>query len=131
MLYMALKPVNATALVGNQTWAKCLHCYVINHRGNVAHFCLSAYFLTNKARNRKKLTAMAGNRTQVNCLEGSYAHHYTTITGKTKYSLQIMQHIWALRLKINAKGSIGEDRWLPVPNEIIQKCSCRHIRDLV
>ncbi len=22
---------------------------------------------------------MAGNRTQVNCLEGSYAHHYTTI----------------------------------------------------
>ena len=23
--------------------------------------------------------AMAGNRTRVNCLEGSYAHHYTTI----------------------------------------------------
>ena len=22
---------------------------------------------------------MAGNRTQANCLEGSYAHHYTTI----------------------------------------------------
>ena len=22
---------------------------------------------------------MAGNRTQVNCLEGSYAYHYTTI----------------------------------------------------
>ena len=22
--------------------------------------------------------ALAGNRTQVNCLEGSYAHHYTT-----------------------------------------------------
>ena len=22
--------------------------------------------------------AMAGNRTRVNCLEGSYAHHYTT-----------------------------------------------------
>ena len=22
---------------------------------------------------------MAGNRTRVNCLEGSYAHHYTTI----------------------------------------------------
>ena len=25
--------------------------------------------------------AMAGNRTRVNCLEGSYAHHYTTIAG--------------------------------------------------
>ena len=25
------------------------------------------------------LIAMAGNRTRVNCLEGSYAHHYTTI----------------------------------------------------
>ena len=23
-------------------------------------------------------TASAGNRTRVNCLEGSYAHHYTT-----------------------------------------------------
>ena len=26
-----------------------------------------------------KTIAMAGNRTRVNCLEGSYAHHYTTI----------------------------------------------------
>ena len=23
-------------------------------------------------------SALAGNRTRVNCLEGSYAHHYTT-----------------------------------------------------
>ena len=30
-----------------------------------------------------KITAMAGNRTQVNCLEGSYAYHYTTIATKT------------------------------------------------
>ena len=29
-----------------------------------------------------KITAMAGNRTQVNCLEGSYAYHYTTIATK-------------------------------------------------
>ena len=27
----------------------------------------------------QKRAAMAGNRTRVNCLEGSYAHHYTTI----------------------------------------------------
>ena len=26
----------------------------------------------------KKDNASAGNRTRVNCLEGSYAHHYTT-----------------------------------------------------
>ena len=26
----------------------------------------------------KKEIASAGNRTRVNCLEGSYAHHYTT-----------------------------------------------------
>ena len=25
---------------------------------------------------------MAGNRTRVNCLEGSYAHHYTTIAAQ-------------------------------------------------
>ena len=27
---------------------------------------------------QKKIIASAGNRTRVNCLEGSYAHHYTT-----------------------------------------------------
>ena len=27
---------------------------------------------------KKKVNASAGNRTRVNCLEGSYAHHYTT-----------------------------------------------------
>ena len=26
----------------------------------------------------KMKLALAGNRTRVNCLEGSYAHHYTT-----------------------------------------------------
>ena len=26
-----------------------------------------------------KFIAMAGNRTRINCLEGNYAHHYTTI----------------------------------------------------
>ena len=28
---------------------------------------------------REKKSAMAGNRTRINCLEGNYAHHYTTI----------------------------------------------------
>ena len=31
----------------------------------------------NDYRERKK-TASAGNRTRINCLEGSYADHYTT-----------------------------------------------------
>lgn len=30
---------------------------------------------------RAKGNALAGNRTRVNCLEGSYAHHYTTNAG--------------------------------------------------
>ena len=29
--------------------------------------------------------ALAGNRTRVNCLEGSYAHHYTTNALIVKY----------------------------------------------
>ena len=32
-----------------------------------------------------KQFAMAGNRTRVNCLEGSYAHHYTTIARFRSY----------------------------------------------
>ena len=29
-------------------------------------------------RRKGRVRALAGNRTRVNCLEGSYAHHYTT-----------------------------------------------------
>ena len=31
-----------------------------------------------KRKDEKNIRALAGNRTRVNCLEGSYAHHYTT-----------------------------------------------------
>ncbi len=31
-----------------------------------------------------KSPAMSGNRTRVNCLEGSYAHHYTNIAQMRK-----------------------------------------------
>ena len=42
--------------------------------------CLSGYKPSNSSLSlRGKETAMAGNRTRVNCLEGSYAYHYTTI----------------------------------------------------
>ena len=30
---------------------------------------------------------MAGNRTRINCLEGNYAHHYTTIAPAQKPQL--------------------------------------------
>ena len=32
----------------------------------------------NQTKKEDKICALAGNRTRVNCLEGSYAHHYTT-----------------------------------------------------
>ena len=35
----------------------------------------------------KKKSAMAGNRTRINCLEGNYAHHYTTIARSAKHLL--------------------------------------------
>ena len=36
----------------------------------------------------KKSYAMSGNRTRVNCLEGSYAHHYTNIACCVKMRLR-------------------------------------------
>ena len=38
-----------------------------------------------------KITAMAENRTQVNCLEGSYAYHYTTIATKPENQVNRMK----------------------------------------
>lgn len=41
--------------------------------------------------------ALAGNRTRVNCLEGSYAHHYTTnarlLDATATISIQLVSHI--------------------------------------
>ena len=37
--------------------------------------------------NIEKKSASAGNRTRVNCLEGSYAHHYTTDASPLDLSL--------------------------------------------
>ena len=36
---------------------------------------------------------MAGNRTRVNCLEGSYAHHYTTIAPLRDQMLLTEQYV--------------------------------------
>ena len=43
---------------------------------------LMQYWVQEVHMNLKTCSAMAGNRTRVNCLEGSYAHHYTTIAWK-------------------------------------------------
>ena len=51
-----------------------------------------------------KGNALAGNRTRVNCLEGSYAHHYTTNAGGFDVGLcgqqECSQHIsnWQVKL---------------------------------
>ena len=36
----------------------------------------------------KKFHAMAGNRTRINCLEGNYADHYTTIAVEGVWSVK-------------------------------------------
>ena len=44
------------------------------------------FFLLRAAGNRKNI-ASAGNRTRINCLEGSYADHYTTDASCGKWQL--------------------------------------------
>ena len=44
---------------------------------NEKKFCQKQTIQFN-VKEKKKKVALAGNRTRVNCLEGSYAHHYTT-----------------------------------------------------
>ena len=41
-----------------------------------------------------KKFALAGNRTRVNCLEGSYAHHYTTNASTTQSSCKTSWFSW-------------------------------------
>ena len=49
-------------------------------RGFESHFWHTFVFLwlTKNDKKWKKLSASAGNRTPINCLEGNYANHYTT-----------------------------------------------------
>ena len=44
--------------------------------------CSPAFFAPWGYEKKKKNTASAGNRTRINCLEGSYADHYTTDADK-------------------------------------------------
>ena len=58
---------------------------------------------------------MAGNRTRVNCLEGSYAHHYTTDASESSrhfkwLQLKLWQRlVWSLHcIKFRAEDSVAQ-----------------------
>ena len=60
-------------------------CFLAHVFIEIATFCLKCLIITmnwfvrkRKRKDEKEISALAGNRTRVNCLEGSYAHHYTT-----------------------------------------------------
>ena len=64
-----------------------------------------------KKKRRKRYFALAGNRTRVNCLEGSYAHHYTTnasmrVTGKFLINEYILRITW-IGLRNSEEQSAG------------------------
>ena len=47
--------------------------------------------MTSASAGNRKNIASAGNRTRINCLEGSYADHYTT-DALMRYSMKFSQH---------------------------------------
>ena len=69
-----------------------------------------------QARTRKKNIASAGNRTRINCLEGSYADHYTTdavlivLLPKSQVFQQILPVLcpWARRSTCSSLGDIAQ-----------------------
>ena len=54
-----------------------LRCGRSNPGSNPGHG-MPEHFADNSSQGGQKVTASAGNRTRINCLEGSYADHYTT-----------------------------------------------------
>ena len=64
-----------------------------------------------KRKDEKEISALAGNRTRVNCLEGSYAHHYTTnasmrVEGQFLVNEYILRITW-IGLRNSEKQSAG------------------------
>ena len=56
-------------------------CNENNHSTSITMLEVDCYNSFKKSSLSKIKIASAGNRTRVNCLEGSYAHHYTTDAG--------------------------------------------------
>ena len=52
---------------------------------------------------------MAGNRTRVNCLEGSYAYHYTTIAVLLLFTLKLRLSEFAGLQEEGRKNATGEE----------------------
>ena len=77
----------------------------IKNIGEWIFFLLKKHKGKKNNRIEKKKCALAGNRTRVNCLEGSYAHHYTTnaypevreiIKVKNTIAVQVPHRSWIL-----------------------------------
>ena len=62
-------------------------CNENNHSTSITMLEVDCYNSFKKSSLSKIKIASAGNRTRVNCLEGSYAHHYTTIAWKMEKAL--------------------------------------------
>lgn len=76
----------------------------------------------------QKRTAMAGNRTRVNCLEGSYAYHYTTIAPQKafycKFSNLSEHWDWIEHIRIGRYRSRGNTQeGAPTYSTVIIKAS--------
>ena len=62
--------------------------------------------------------ASAGNRTRVNCLEGSYAHHYTT-DALDKQGLRLLRGVEARWPRLSGPGpSPGRGTTLPLSTQV-------------
>ena len=73
-------PVRKPCLSRDRLVVRTLRCGRSNPGSNPGHgktSSLLSYFASCDRRERK-IYASAGNRTRINCLEGSYADHYTT-----------------------------------------------------
>ena len=77
---------------------------------------------------RAKGHALAGNRTRVNCLEGSYAHHYTT---NAVSSQQLAPSLRRLEVHESPIGLEEQMRSLfgPVTKESLQEFASRHVQE--
>ncbi|RXN04425.1 hypothetical protein ROHU_012966 [Labeo rohita] len=72
-----------------------------------------------------KGNALAGNRTRVNCLEGSYAHHYTTNAGGGR-------RLWrgySFRNVGNVTSALGESQRARLLVSIVDSISACHAED--
>ena len=59
-----------------------------------------------KRKDEQNIRALAGNRTRVNCLEGSYAHHYTTNASR-KNTGKVLINEYIVRIRLDWTAEFG------------------------